>query len=95
QAPVIYRLFGDKAGLLDAVVEQTLAEFVADKASRAVGPDPVADLCSAWDDYIAFNLANPAVFRLMVSRLDDPSKTASAGLAVLAERVRRVAAAGR
>ncbi len=95
QAPTIYRLFGDKAGLLDAVAEQTLATFVAGKERRGPGPDPVEDLRLAWNDYVAFNLANPAVFLLMAARPGEPSKAATAGLAVLRERVRRVAMTGR
>lgn len=95
QAPTIYRLFGDKAGLLNAVAEQTLANFVAEKARRTSDVDPLIELRHAWDDYIAFHLANPAVFRLTTSRPTEPSKAETSGLAVLAERVRRVAAAGR
>src|SRR6478752_6009898 len=53
QAPTIYRLFGDKDGLLDAVAEHVMATYVAEKTAvadaeaRAEG-DPVADLRSAW-----------------------------------------------
>lgn len=95
QAPAIYRLFGDKAGLLDAVAEQALADFVATKSQRKPGRDPVADLRHAWDDHIAFNLAHPSIFLLAAARPGTPTRAAAAGLAVLAERVQRVAAAGR
>jgi len=33
QAPTIYRLFGDKDGLLEAVAEQVMATFVSAKAA--------------------------------------------------------------
>ena len=48
QAPTLYRLFGDKDGLLEAVGEQTLAEFVAGKSRGAPSPDPVDDLREGW-----------------------------------------------
>ncbi|WP_337182441.1 TetR/AcrR family transcriptional regulator [Shinella sp.] len=95
QAPTIYRLFGDKDGLLEAVAEQTLNDFVAQKERRAATLDPVADLTQGWNDYIAFGLANPAVFVLMATRVEGMSKAVAAGLAVLRERVRRIALTGR
>jgi AcrR family transcriptional regulator len=98
QAPTIYRLFGDKDGLLEAVAEQVMATYVTAKSATAgsAGVDPVADLRAGWDAHIAFGLANPALFAL----LHDPARAATspaaaAGLDVLRVRVRRVAAAGR
>src|SRR3954464_6242890 len=70
QAPTIYRLFGDKNGLLEAVAEHTMATFVSAKA-RAVAAetaadlDPVEDLRVSWDRQLEFSLANPAVYRLL------------------------------
>ncbi|WIB11365.1 TetR/AcrR family transcriptional regulator [Curtobacterium sp. MCPF17_052] len=79
QAPAIYRLFGDKDGLLDAVAEHVLADFVAAKTEHAAaeagdGGDPVADLRDSWRVQVAFGLANPALFRLLyASDRDDDS----------------------
>jgi AcrR family transcriptional regulator len=101
QAPTIYRLFGDKDGLLDAVAEHVMAQQVSAKAAvvaaaEADGVDPLVDLRAGWDGQIAFGLAHPAVFRL----LSDPdrvmdSAAARTGRAVLAARIHRVALAGR
>jgi AcrR family transcriptional regulator len=96
QAPTIYRLFGDKDGLLDAVAEHVLATYVAGKTLAEDDGDPVADLRAGWDTHVGFGLANPALFGL----LTDPgrgtrSPAVAAGLEVLRTRVRRVAAAGR
>lgn len=96
QAPTIYRLFGDKEGLLDAVAEHVFAAYVADKALVADSADPIADLRAGWDLHVGFGLANAALFGL----LTDPSRgarssAAAAGLQVLRARVRRVAAIGR
>ena len=96
QAPTLYRLFGDKRGLLDAVAEHGLAAFVREKEREPRDPDPVRDLRAAWDRYVSFGLGNPAVFAIMseVGRTAPPSPATLAGLAVLRERVGRVARAG-
>lgn len=97
QPPTIFRLFGDKDGLLQAVAEHVMAEYVADKQAGAAGEhgDPVEDLRAAWRVHIDFGLANPDVFLLLVEpgRLH-PSPALAAGAAVLRARVARVAAAG-
>ena len=97
QAPTLYRLFGDKNGLLDAVAEHGLATYVADKLQTEPHPDPVMNLCAAWHEFVSFGLANPAVFAIMndVGRSGPPSPAALAGIAVLRERVERIARAGR
>lgn len=97
QAPTLYRLFGEKRGLLDAVAEHGLAAFVARKAAAKPHPDPVQDLRDAWDDYVAFGLANPAVFAIMneIGAPGPASPAALAGIEVLRGRVLRIARAGR
>lgn len=97
QAPTLYRLFGEKRGLLDAVAEHGLATFVAQKMAARPHPDPVQDLRDAWDAYVVFGLANPAVFAIMneVGAPASGSSATLAGLAVLRERVQRVAQAAR
>ena len=101
QAPAIYRLFGDKDGLLEAVAEHVMAGYVAAKAdvvavASAAAADPLEDLHAGWRSQIEFGTANPTLFRL----LSDPervrhSPAAEAGRRVLEARVHRVAATGR
>ena len=95
QAPTLYRLFGDKDGLLAAVAEQVMADYVATKHEIAAGDDPVLELRRGWDDYIEFGLSHPAVFALINNPSRPVSPATAAGLAVLAKRVHRVARAGR
>ena len=97
QAPTLYRLFGDKRGLLNAVAEHGQAAFIANKTAMAQHPDPVRDLANAWDGYVAFGLANPAVFAIMneVGAPASGSPAMLAGIAILRERVERIARAGR
>ncbi|GAA2018846.1 TetR/AcrR family transcriptional regulator [Pseudokineococcus marinus] len=96
QAPTIYRLFGDKAGLLAAVAEHGYATYLAAKPP-ARGGDPVAELRAGWDLHVGFGLANPALFSLMYG---DPvpgrrPEAASRALGVLRSRMTAIAAAGR
>lgn len=97
QAPAIYRLFGDKQGLLEALAERALSDYVAGTRARTPLEDPVEELRSAWDEHVAFGLAHPAIYRLMTgaNRPGQLSKAASSGISALRDRVRRVAAAGR
>ena len=101
QAPTIYRLFGDKDGLLEAVAEHVMATYVSAKsavveAAAADDVDPLDDLRAGWQNQIDFGVANPALFRL----LSDPdrvvrSAAAQSGRRLLGSRVRRVAVTGR
>lgn len=99
QGPTIYRLFGDKRGLLDALAERAMAAYVADQheLEADADADPVDALRLAWDAHIAFGLAHPALYHLMSAsaRGGEPSPAAIAGVEVLRTRVRRVALAGR
>ncbi|MGP4014525.1 TetR/AcrR family transcriptional regulator [Saccharopolyspora sp. 5N708] len=66
-APVLYRLFGDKNGLLSAVVDYGFDRYLATKRAAEPSEDPVVDLRSGWDTHVAFARAHPAVYRLMYS----------------------------
>ena len=97
QAPTIYRLFGDKDGLVDAVAEHVMATYVGTKTAAAAQgeADPVADLRAGWRTHVEFGLANPELFALLGTRgRRGPSPATAAGIAVLQARVRRLAAAG-
>ena len=95
QPPAIYRLFGDKDGLLDAVAEYGFAAFLAAKHIDPNPPDPIADLRAGWDLAVEFGLANPALYTLMYgARVRSSSAALEAGLEVLMGRIRRLAAAG-
>ena len=96
QAPTIYRLFGDKSGLLDAVVEHGWASYVASKHPVGADADPVEGLRAGWELHVGFGLANPELFRLMHTVCTpDGQATAAAGIRMLQARLHRVAQAGR
>ncbi|MCX7521273.1 helix-turn-helix domain containing protein [Microbacterium sp. STN6] len=96
QAPTIYRLFGDKEGLLDAVAEHVFSAYVDTKRSGVQTDDALADLDRGWSTHVGFGLANPALFTLLAEPERGKRLTASAGgIDILRERVHRVALAGR
>jgi AcrR family transcriptional regulator len=97
QAPAIYRLFGDKDGLLQAVAEYGFARYLAQKPPVDTGDDPLADLRAGWDLHVGFGLANPALFRLMHAAppAAEARLSIDAGADVLRRRVQRIAQAGR
>ena len=95
QAPTIYRLFGDKTGLLDAVTEHGFQAYLADKGTATT--DPVADLRAGWDLHVGFGLANPALYALMYGdpRPGATSPAAAQAMTMLRALVGRIAAVGR
>ncbi|MET9270477.1 TetR/AcrR family transcriptional regulator [Kribbella sp. NPDC003557] len=97
QAPTIYRLFGDKDGLLAAVLEYGFSTYLADKPPLDPAADPIADLRAGWELHIGFGLANPALFLLMYADTQPGKRPAAAeaGLAILRTRIRNIATAGR
>jgi AcrR family transcriptional regulator len=93
--PVLYRHFGDKNGLLRAVVDHGFDRYLATKRAAKPSKDPVADLRSGWDTHIEFALAHPAVYRLMFSpSFDEVPAAAGEAIAILREVLVRCAAAG-
>lgn len=99
QPPAIYRLFGDKDGLLEATAAHVVARYVDEKSQKAAqesasAGDPVEDLRASYRLHVEFGLANPELFTLMI----DPTRTLTAadteGRAVLRARVHRLADAG-
>ncbi|WP_422391923.1 TetR/AcrR family transcriptional regulator [Arthrobacter sp. N1] len=94
QAPTIYRLFGDKDGLLDAIAEHVMAVHVAGKAAHADGhQDPVEALRSGWRMQMDFGLSNPELIRLMNAR-PGTSPAIETGIEVLQGRIHALATAG-
>jgi AcrR family transcriptional regulator len=68
-APTLYHHFGDKDGLLAAVVDFGWATFLETKrAVAAVVHDHVADdVRAGWDNHLEFARENPSFYKLMWS----------------------------
>jgi len=93
--PVLYRLFGDKDGLLRAVVDHGFDRYLATKRAARPSADPVEDLRTGWDTHVGFGLAHPALYRLMFSpRFDTVPEAAAEALGILRAVLVRCAQAG-
>jgi len=68
-APTLYHHFGDKEGLLAAVVDFGWAAFLESKrATAAVAHEHVADdIRAGWDNHLEFARENPNFYKLMWS----------------------------
>jgi AcrR family transcriptional regulator len=97
QAPTLYRLFGDKDGLLDAVAAHGFAEYLERKKELAPSADPVEDLRRGWDLNVDFGLSRPEFYVLMFgdAAAGRATEAGRAAAAILERMVTRVAEAGR
>ncbi|MBP0450533.1 TetR/AcrR family transcriptional regulator [Kitasatospora sp. RG8] len=97
QPPAIYRIFGDKEGLLEAVAEHGYAQFLERKRAQLdpAPQHPVEDLRRGWDVVVEFGVSRPELFAVMNRATGPGSDTAHrSGLEILQGRVRRLAAGG-
>jgi AcrR family transcriptional regulator len=95
-APVLYRLFGDKNGLLSALRGQVAVEPVVHERAAEPSEDPVTDLRNGWDTHVEFAKSHPAVYRLMFSpSFATVPSAAQEAMRLLRQVLDRCAAAGR
>jgi AcrR family transcriptional regulator len=93
--PVLYRQFGDKNGLLRALVDYGFERYLATKRAATPSENPAEDLKSGWDTHVAFALEHPAVYRLMFSpSFDEVPAAAEEAMELLRAVLRRCAEAG-
>jgi AcrR family transcriptional regulator len=92
QPPMIYRHFHDKDGLLDALAEHAMVEYVHAK-SGPEAEDPLAELRAGWEQHVEFGLANSELY-LLINTPGRRSAATDAGRDVLQHRVHRLAKAG-
>ncbi len=97
QAPTLYRLFGDKQGLLDAVTTDGFQRYLAEKKIFAPSDDPVEDLRRGWDLHVEFGRTTPAFYVLMYGLVQPERRPAAAEEThhLLLGLLDRVATAGR
>lgn len=78
QTPTLYRLFGDKDGLLDSVASFGFETYLAEKRMLEPSDDAVDDLRRGWDIHVEFGLTHPAVYALMYGNLRPGRRPAAA-----------------
>ena len=64
-APTIYHYFGDKPGLLDALLEERLQKLVRDLRRVSLGDDLVANMRATSRAFAHFGLKNPSHYFLL------------------------------
>ena len=96
QPPTIYRQFGDKEGLLDAVVGHVLGKYLQTKRGAVLTDDPVKDLHESWDLHVNFGLTHPDCYLLAYVQ-PHPGKMPSLAretIDLLQQMIARIADAG-
>ncbi len=94
--PTLYHHFGDKAALVDRVVDDCFEAFERAFAGRAAPADPVERLRWGFDRYVEYGLAHPTHYRLMFQRSHPrPTPGGLASYDSLRRKVTAVAEAGR
>lgn len=94
--PVLYRLFGDKEGLLSAVVDYVWEQYLSMKRAAENSQDPLDDLYRGWDSHVAFALDNPHAYRLLFgTTLSVPAGAGMEAMRLLEFNLERLAAQGR
>ncbi|MEC3976457.1 TetR/AcrR family transcriptional regulator [Amycolatopsis sp. H20-H5] len=95
-APTLYRHFGDKEGLLSAVVDHGFEQYLSGRRAAKPSADPVSDLRAGWDSHVAFALSHPSYYRLMYSpAVRTPPEAAAEAQRLLLLTLERCASAGR
>ena len=94
--PVLYRHFGDKDGLIAAVVDAVWGEYLALKRAAAPSVDPVADLRAGWDAHMEFALEHRHAYRILFGgQLTTRPEAAVEAMGLLRTILERIAAQGR
>ncbi|GGJ79923.1 TetR family transcriptional regulator [Streptomyces camponoticapitis] len=93
---MLYRHFGDKEGLLSAVVDYGFEQYLESKRRARPSEDPVQDIRDGWDNHVRFATENPNFYRLMYSpALSAPPEAAAEAHRLLLGILERCAEAGR
>ncbi len=93
---MLYRLFGDKDGLLAATVDHVWDQYLETKRAAEKSADPLHDLLAYWDSHVAFALAHPNAYKLMFApALRSMPEAAQEALRILRAVLERLAAQGR
>lgn len=98
-APTIYHYFGDKDGLIDALLEERFARLLAEVHRVPQGDDPVENLRGMLRAYLRFGERNPAFYRvILATRRDGPDRSppsVEAAVEVMMRPWQQLSAAGR
>jgi AcrR family transcriptional regulator len=91
KAPTLYHHFGNRQGLVDAVLQQGYARYVG---SPSPSDDPVADIRSGWDKHVQFGLDHPSFYALLFGDVQ-PGRPFAPAVEMLAGLLSAAASQGR
>ena len=95
-APTIYHHFGDKAALVDRIVDDCFTAFEVAFDDRTPPGDPVERLRWGYDHYVDYGVTHPVHYRLMFLRTHGrPTPAGLASYDRLRRMVRAIGDAGR
>ena len=77
-APTLYHHFGDADGLISAAVSLGFEQFLSRKRAQPKTRDPVTDVMTGWDDYVAFARERPRLYAAMTARQMEGRRIAAA-----------------
>lgn len=69
-APTIYHYFGDKRGLLDALLEERFGDMLRLIRRVPVSADPLDTIRARARAFVRFSLRNPTHYRILTSQRD-------------------------
>lgn len=70
-APTIYHYFGDKDGLIDALLEERFSRLLQRIRRVRLCPDPIENMREHARAFLRFGHSNPAFYQLMMSGARD------------------------
>jgi AcrR family transcriptional regulator len=79
QQPALYRLFGDKRGLLEELARFGFERYLAQKEiAHAATGNPLDDLRAGWDAHVGFGVDHPGLYQLMYGTVHSGQRSAAA-----------------
>lgn len=95
-APTLYHHFGDKDGLMEAVVARGFEEFVQREGMVERSASPILDVLRLWDIHVHFGLSHAQLYMLMFGNVGPGRRPVLVEEAehLLERELGRVAAAG-
>jgi AcrR family transcriptional regulator len=97
-APTIYNHFGDKTGLIDALLDEVFSELVSILEGMEPAADPLDRMRGQFVAFVSFALRNPTHYRLLTTLREgdaEPPASGDRAVALLEEPMRALSESGR
>jgi len=70
EAPTLYHHFGNKQGLIDAVIQHGFNQYVDPEAAQDRTLDPIEAIRRGWDRHVRFGLDSPRFYALLYGNVE-------------------------